>query len=454
MKELTPAETVTALDRYIIGQEKAKKAIAIAIRNRWRRKQIEGEMAKEVYPKNIVMIGSTGVGKTEIARRMADLIEAPFVKVEATKFTEVGYHGGDVSSIIRSLVKTAVSNLETVEKDKVMDSAQKNAEERILDILSGKSRSLPFVPMQAGPDDQQQDIPDPEEERKKLRKKLKAGTFDNDEIEIEVEKSAMPMVEVFSAQGMEEMGMEIQSMFENIGPKGRKKRKVKVGEARRIFAAEESEKLINREDIIRHALETVENSGIVFIDEIDKIAKREDSQRDADVSREGVQRDLLPLVEGTTIPTRYGNVRTDYILFIAAGAFHGAKPSDLMPELQGRFPIRVELDDLTKDDFVRILTEPNNALLKQYTALLGAEQVTVSFSDEAVDRLAELAYTVNTRTLNIGARRLYTIMEKLLEDISFHAPDMKGNKITVDVKMVNDQLGDVVKDEDLSKFIL
>lgn len=455
MEEMKPKETVEALDRYIIGQDKAKRSIAIAIRNRWRRQRIEGDISNEIYPKNIIMIGSTGVGKTEIARRMAELIEAPFIKVEATKFTEVGYHGGDVNSIIRNLVKLSINKIETREKENIIAMAQERAEERVLDCLIPK-RTEYQVTLPDADDDEAESvtIPDNEETREKFRKKLKDGKLDKNEIEIEMDKAVMPMIEVFSGPGMEEMGMDIQSMFENMGPKGRKKQKMKVTDALRVFIAEESEKLINKEEIVREALERVEQSGIVFIDEIDKIARAEDARRDVDVSREGVQRDLLPLVEGTTIPTRYGNVKTDYILFIAAGAFHNTKPSDLMPELQGRFPIRVELDDLTKEDFIRILTEPDNALIKQYIALLDTEGVRLDFTDEAVEELADIASGVNSRTVNIGARRLYTIMERLLEDISFQAPDMKGSKVEITGNMVKEQLQDIAVDEDLSKYIL
>ncbi len=456
MKEMKPSEIVAELSKYIIGQDKAKRAIAIAIRNRWRRRNIEGDISKEIYPKNIIMIGPTGVGKTEIAKRMAGLIDAPFIKVEATKFTEVGYHGGDVNSIVRSLVKISVNRLENREKQKIEETARQNAEERVLDKLLPKQEPI-HIPADLLTEEEETPFPEPEsneKSREKLRKQLKAGKLNDREVEIELEMAITPMVEVFSGQGMEEMGMEIQNMFENMGPRSRKNKKLKVSEALRVFTQEEAEKLINRDKIIAEAVDLVENAGIVFLDELDKIARGEDSHRDLDVSREGVQRDLLPLVDGTTVATRYGNVKTDYILFIAAGAFHKNKPSDLMPELQGRFPIRVELDSLGRDEFIRILKEPNNALLKQYEALLKTENVTITFSDEAVDCLADIAFDVNNRTVNIGARRLYTIMEKLLEDISFHAPDMPGNKVTVDKKMVEEQLSSIAEDEDLSKYIL
>jgi len=457
MKDLKPSTIVAELDKYIIGQEKAKRAIAIAIRNRWRRQRIKGDIAREIYPKNIIMIGPTGVGKTEIARRMAGLIDAPFIKVEATKFTEVGYHGGDVSSIIRSLVKIAVNQLENREKAETAEAARKNAVERVLDILLPPRPAVRVSidsPEAEEGTPREEEIESNEKAREKLRRRLEAGKLDEKEVEIELEVSVTPMIEVFSGPGMEEMGLEIQSMFEHIGPKTRKTKRVTVKEAMRIFMQEESEKLINRERIVSRAVEMVETSGIVFIDEIDKIARREDSHRDIDVSREGVQRDLLPLLDGTTIATRYGNVKTDYILFIAAGAFHTAKPSDLMPELQGRFPIRVELDPLGKEDFVRILTEPHNALLKQYRALLETEGVEIEFTRDAVERLADIAFEVNARTVNIGARRLYTIVERMIEDISFHAPDMRGNRIKIDAKMVDEQLSSIARDEDLSRYIL
>jgi ATP-dependent HslUV protease ATP-binding subunit HslU len=378
------------------------------------------------------------VGKTEIARRMAGLIDAPFLKVEATKFTEIGYVGSDVQSIIRNLVKNTVSDRENRARERVLPDAQRHARERVLDILM-----------------RQATVPDaPAPDRADLERRLAEGGLDGREIEIEVERPALPMMEVLSNQGMEEMGMELQSIFENAAPRSRKRQRATVGEALRRLAAEEAEKLINHEEIVRDAVEAVEEGGIVFIDEIDKIARREDGHRDIDVSREGVQRDLLPLVDGTAVVTRYGTIRTDYILFIAAGAFHSTKPSDLMPELQGRFPIRVELDPLTRADLERILREPHNALVKQYAALLGTEQVALAFTDEAIARLAGLAADLNAATVNIGARRLYTIMEKLLEDISFRAPELAGTAVTVDRAMVEDRLAALVAREDLSRYIL
>lgn len=433
---LTPREITKELDRFIIGQTKAKKAVAIALRNRWRRQMIPKELRDEIAPKNILMIGPTGVGKTEIARRLARLANAPFLKIEATKFTEVGYVGRDVESMIRDLTELAVNIVKKEEQEKVMERARELAEERIIDLLLPKRSS--------GTE---------ETSRDKIRALFKAHKLDERFVEIDVPEKAFPMIEVFAAQGLEEIEMQIRDMFGNILPKKTKKRKMKVKEAYEYLVEEEAKKLIDMDKVTKEAIERVEQSGIIFLDEIDKIASR-DHTYGPDVSREGVQRDLLPIVEGTTVATKYGPVRTDHILFIAAGAFTMSKPSDLIPELQGRFPIRVELDALTKEDFVRILKEPENALIKQYKALLKTEEVELEFEEEAIAEVAEIAEKVNEMTENIGARRLYTIMEKLLEDISFHAPDMRGQRIVITKDYVREKLGEFLKREDLSRYIL
>ncbi len=442
-EELTPQQIVQELDKYIIGQAKAKKAVAIALRNRWRRQQLPPELREEVLPKNILMIGPTGVGKTEIARRLAKLANAPFIKVEASKFTEVGYVGRDVESIIRDLTKVAVRMVKEEKEREVLERAKSLAEERILDLL------LPMPKGRFGVDLEQH-----QRTREQFRQLLREGKLDERVVEVEVEdKSAMPMVEVIPITGMEDMDISIREMLGSLFPKKMKKKRMKVRDALEYLTKQEAERLIDMDEVIREAINRVEQTGIVFIDEIDKIAGRE-AGHGPDVSREGVQRDLLPLVEGTSVTTRYGVVRTDHILFIAAGAFHVAKPSDLIPELQGRFPIRVELDPLTKEDFVRILTEPENALTKQYKALLATEGVELEFTPDGIDRIAEIAVMLNERMENIGARRLYTVMEKLLEDVSFNAPQMKGQKVVVDKEYVDKHLSDVVKDEDLTKYIL
>ncbi|MEJ2060299.1 MAG: ATP-dependent protease ATPase subunit HslU [Gammaproteobacteria bacterium] len=444
MSIMTPREIVQELDKHIVGQNAAKRAVAIALRNRWRRMQLDPELRQEVTPKNILMIGPTGVGKTEIARRLARLAKAPFIKVEATKFTEVGYVGREVDSIIRDLMDVAVKQLREEEVTKVRHRAEEAAEERLLDALLPGRQTTGFLsePQSAGGDDHT---------RQKLRKLLREGELDDREIEIEV--SAMPMgVEIMTPPGMEEMASQLQGMFQNLAGRKQQSRKLKVKDAFKLLTEEEAYKMINDEDIKLRAVDFVEQNGIVFIDEIDKVTRRGETGG-ADVSREGVQRDLLPLVEGSTITTKYGQVRTDHILFIASGAFHLSKPSDLVPELQGRLPIRVELDDLKAEDFVRILTEPDASLTEQYSALLQTEGIAVEFAEDGVQRIAEIAYQVNERTENIGARRLHTVLERLLEDVSFHAPDGES-QVRIDAAYVDKVLGELVQDEDLSRYIL
>ncbi len=442
MQTFTPREIVSELDKYIVGQKDAKRSVAIALRNRWRRQQIPEPLRDEIAPKNIIMIGPTGVGKTEIARRLAKLAQAPFLKIEASKFTEVGYVGRDVESMIRDITDLAVNMMKAEESRKVQQRGEEMAEERLLDLL------LP--PAGKGT---QKEGEDQRATREKLRKLLKAGKLDEKYVEVETVDRNLPIVEIFSASGLEEMDVNIKDMFGSLFPKKKKQRKVKVPEALNILSQEEAYKLIDMDAVTRQAIERVEQSGIIFLDEIDKIAGRETSFG-PDVSREGVQRDILPIVEGTTVTTKYGMVRTDHILFIAAGAFHVSKPSDLIPELQGRFPIRVELDSLGKDDLIRILTEPENALIKQYTALLETESVKLEFKGDAIAEIAEIAALINERTENIGARRLYTIMERLLDEISFDAPEMSGKKMLIDAKSVREKLKDFVEDEDLSRYIL
>ncbi|MBZ2184528.1 MAG: ATP-dependent protease ATPase subunit HslU [Bryobacter sp.] len=437
LDELTPREIVTELDKYVVGQAEAKKAVAIALRNRIRRQRLDPDMAEEVMPKNILMIGSTGVGKTEIARRLARLANSPFLKVEASKFTEVGYVGRDVESMIRDLVEIAIDLVREEKLEEVAERAEQNGEERLLDLL------LPEQP--EGSDTL-------EKTREKLREKLRSGKLDDRTVEIEVKEKA-PQVQVAAAPGMEEMGANLQEILPGLFGPRTKKRKSKVPDALDYLIEEEEERLIDMDQITKEGLDRVERNGIIFLDELDKIAGREGGGG-PDVSREGVQRDILPIVEGTTVNTRYGFVRTDHILFVAAGAFHVSKPADLIPELQGRFPIRVELQSLTQADFVRILKEPKNALTKQYVALLETEGIKLKFSEDAIEEMARLAAEVNQATENIGARRLHTILEKVLEEISFEGPDLKKKKITIDAGYVRQQLGAIVKDQDLSRYIL
>jgi ATP-dependent HslUV protease ATP-binding subunit HslU len=436
MSDLTPKEIVTELDKYIVGQDKAKRAVAISLRNRWRRQRVSEDMRDDIYPKNIILIGPTGVGKTEIARRLARLADAPFIKVEASKFTEVGYVGRDVESIVRDLMRMGVQMVQKEESEKVQTKAKEIARERVLDHL------LPV----------QKDAEAHTDSREKLRRMLNEGALDDRIIEVEARETSMPTVEIFSGQGLEEMGIDFKEMFSNFLPKKTRRKKMNVKEALEFLAAKEVSRLIDMEKITQEARLRVENTGIVFIDELDKVSGRE-STHGPDVSREGVQRDLLPIVEGTTVNTKFGPVNTDHILFIGSGAFHVSKPSDLIPELQGRFPIREELNPLTQEDFVRILVEPQNALIKQYQALLETEGVQLSFKEDAISEIARIAQYINDHTENIGARRLHTVLEKLLEEISFDANDLSG-EISVDAEYVNKRLDPIMQKEDLSRYIL
>ena len=452
VRSLTPREIVAELDKYVIGQAKAKRAVAIALRNRMRRQQLPPDIAEEVTPKNILMIGPTGVGKTEIARRLARLAQSPFIKVEASKFTEVGYVGRDVESMVRDLVELAVDMVRAEKAEEVQEKAKSAAEERLLDLLLPPSRA-------PGPGEDPAAVRDQvNRTRERMREALHAGRFDDRTVEVEVRESAMPSFEIIAGTSVEEIGVNLKDMMGNMFQGRSKSRRLKVPDALDHLVAEEQGKLVDMESVSRAAVQRVEHAGIIFIDEIDKIASRDGlaggGHGGPDVSREGVQRDILPIVEGTTVNTKHGMVKTDHILFIAAGAFHVSKPSDLIPELQGRFPIRVELESLTRDDFVRILTEPQNALVKQYTALLGTEELTLTFTAGAIERIADFAARVNDATENIGARRLHTVMERLLDEISFEAPDLGRKTIVIDEAYVDRMLADIVKNEDLSRYIL
>ncbi len=450
LDEMSPRQIVQELDKYVVGQRRAKRAVAIALRNRIRRQKLDPEMAEEVQPKNIIMIGSTGVGKTEIARRLARLANSPFIKIEASKFTEVGYVGRDVESLVRDLTEIAVDMVRQEKAAQVEEKAEKHAEERLLDLLlpNGKRSKK-----RNGKEQNVQELEEIKKAREKLRQQLRAGKLDSRTVDVEVPERGFPSFEIISSQGMEEMDVTFKDFFPNVFGSRTRKRKMRVDEAIDYLVMEEESKLIDMEQVAREAVERVEDSGIVFLDEIDKIAGRE-SGHGPEVSREGVQRDILPIVEGTTVSTRYGMIRTDHILFIAAGAFHVSKPSDLIPELQGRFPIRVEMDTLSEDDFVRILKEPRNALLKQYSSLLATEGIDLAFTEDAVREIAHFAAIVNETTENIGARRLHTIMEALLEEISFEGSSLPSKKVVIDSEYVQQQLGEIIRNQDLSRYIL
>jgi ATP-dependent HslUV protease ATP-binding subunit HslU len=457
MSSLKPNEIVHELDKYIIGQHRAKRSVAIALRNRWRRQQVPEDLRDEIVPKNIILIGPTGVGKTEIARRLSNLTDSPFTKVEASKFTEVGYVGRDVESMVRDLLELTVNTLKSNEREAVKEKASQIAEERMLDLLLPKGGMQPAQKREDSKETQFELVTSKTDDfsptREKLRKMLREGKLDSRYVDLDVSERSMPMVEIFSNVGMEELGINFKDMIGGFLPKSTKRRKVKVPEAIEMLAAEEAQNLVDMDKVVKEAIIKVEQSGIIFLDEIDKIAGQ-DGTHGPDVSREGVQRDLLPIIEGSTVTTKYGPVKTDNILFIAAGAFHTVKPSDLIPELQGRFPIRVELNALGRKEFVRILTEPKNALILQYLSLLKTEGIDVIFKDDAIEEIARIAEEVNNMTENIGARRLYTLMECMLEDILFEAPDMPEKKIVIDKKYVEDKLKDIKDDEDLSRYIL